>query len=227
MLPAGKPAKSAASQPLVDVLPSPSWRSTTVTAALVTAAGIGLLEHAEVDALHVRHLAGRGLPQRGRAGDQEGVELERLHRDVVPGGAQRVGDVVDRRVVARRARCPRVAVGVGDLLERLLVGHHALDGDALQQLADVVVRAVALGDACTGGAVTTAAPAARAATAPAASTRRVRVMDDLPVWSGPRPRARSAGPTQRRAVSNPLRDRHRRRPCPPTIRWVAMRRAGG
>ena len=36
MLPAGKPAKSVASHPLVDVLPSPSWRSTAVTAAVTS-----------------------------------------------------------------------------------------------------------------------------------------------------------------------------------------------
>ncbi len=36
MLPAGKPAKSAASQPLVEVLPIPSCRSTAVTAAVTS-----------------------------------------------------------------------------------------------------------------------------------------------------------------------------------------------
>ena len=36
MFPAGKPAKSAASQPLVVVLPRPSWRSTGVTAAVTS-----------------------------------------------------------------------------------------------------------------------------------------------------------------------------------------------
>ena len=36
MLPAGKPAKSAASHPLVEVLPIPSWRSTGVTAAVTS-----------------------------------------------------------------------------------------------------------------------------------------------------------------------------------------------
>ena len=34
MFPAGKPVKSVASQPLVDVLPRPSCRSTAVTAAV-------------------------------------------------------------------------------------------------------------------------------------------------------------------------------------------------
>ena len=36
MFPAGKPAKSAVSQPLVEVLPSPNWRSTPVTAAVTS-----------------------------------------------------------------------------------------------------------------------------------------------------------------------------------------------
>ena len=36
MFPAGKPVKSAASQPLVDVLPSPSWMSTGVTVAVTS-----------------------------------------------------------------------------------------------------------------------------------------------------------------------------------------------
>jgi hypothetical protein len=36
MLPAGKPAKSAASHPLVEVLPAPSMRSTGVTSAVTS-----------------------------------------------------------------------------------------------------------------------------------------------------------------------------------------------
>ena len=36
MFPAGKPAKSAASQPLVEVFPSPNWRSTPVTGAVTS-----------------------------------------------------------------------------------------------------------------------------------------------------------------------------------------------
>ena len=36
MLPAGNPAKSAGSQPLVEVFPIPSWRSTGVTAAVTS-----------------------------------------------------------------------------------------------------------------------------------------------------------------------------------------------
>ena len=36
MLPSGKPAKSSGSQPLVDVLPMPSWMSTAVTGAVTS-----------------------------------------------------------------------------------------------------------------------------------------------------------------------------------------------
>ena len=38
MLPAGNPSKSSGSQPLVDVLPRPSWTSTGVTAAVTSPA---------------------------------------------------------------------------------------------------------------------------------------------------------------------------------------------
>ncbi len=43
MFPAGKPAKSAASHPLVEVLPSPSWRSTAVTAAVTSPGSVWVI----------------------------------------------------------------------------------------------------------------------------------------------------------------------------------------
>ena len=43
MFPAGKPAKSAASQPLVDVLPSPSCRSTAVTSAVTSPGSVWVI----------------------------------------------------------------------------------------------------------------------------------------------------------------------------------------
>ena len=116
MFPAGKPAKSAASQPLVEVLPRPSCRSTAVTGGgHVT--GVGLVDHAEVDVLDVGHRVGRRLLERRRADLGERQVVERLDDRVVAGGLEPLDHVVDRRVVARQAGEPVAAVGVGDGLE--------------------------------------------------------------------------------------------------------------
>ena len=66
MFPAGKPAKSAASQPLVEVLPMPELQvDRRDVGGDVT--GVGLGDRPEVDALDVRDRAGRDLLQRRRA----------------------------------------------------------------------------------------------------------------------------------------------------------------
>ena len=112
-------------------------------------AGIGLFEHAVIDALDVRDLWCRGDPlQRGRAGDEEGVELERLDGDVVARGPQRVGDVLDRLVVARGSRCPRVAVRVGDRLESPSCANTPSTVTHSRSLSMVLFVRLHLDDAC-------------------------------------------------------------------------------
>ena len=73
-------------------------------------ARLGLLQYPVVRALHVRHLTRRGLCQRGRAGDQECVELERLDRHLVAGGRQacrRRSRPMRRSRASLRLSCPR------------------------------------------------------------------------------------------------------------------------
>jgi hypothetical protein len=71
------------------------------------------------------------------------VELELLSGHDVAGAFQALLDVVGRRVVTRSARRTCPAVLVGDLLEGLLVLEDAVQRDALEELADRVVGAVA------------------------------------------------------------------------------------
>ena len=73
MLPAGKPAKSPASQPLVDVLPSPSWMSTGGDRG-GDVTRLGLRRGAEVGALGVGDRVGAGLLELGRSDLLEGEE---------------------------------------------------------------------------------------------------------------------------------------------------------
>ena len=115
MFPAGKPAKSAASQPLVDVLPRPSWRSTFVTFAVTSPGSVWLIAPKSTPSTYVTH-AGRRL-QEGRGTNlREREVIERRHDRVVACRLERVDHVGDGLVVARQTREPVAAVGVRDLL---------------------------------------------------------------------------------------------------------------
>ena len=105
--------------------------------------GVRLRGHPEVGALHVGGRDRERLLQGGRPQLAEEQELELLPADDVAGALQPLLDVVGRRVVARGPGRARAAVLVGDPLECPLVLEHSLERDALQQLADRVVGAVA------------------------------------------------------------------------------------
>ena len=161
--PAGKPAKSAASQPGVASDARPGHRADR--GGDVAAAGV-----AED---RVGHRAGRSRRdplEHGGAERDEGVEHERLHLRGVAGGRQPLHDVVDRRVVAGGAGDAGAVVGVGDPLQRGLVLAHAGDGDALGQLGVGVVD-----PAAAGGGPATAPGAATHTEAAAPRVRRALV----------------------------------------------------
>ena len=143
MLPAGKPVKSAGlaaagrgvAEPELDVDRRDGGGDV---------AGLGVRRRGEVGVLDVGDRARSGLLQRRRADSSNTKKSNGWRGDLVAGGSHPLLDVVDRRVVPRRARCPCAVVVVGDRLERLLVLEHAIERDALEQLAHRVVVAVAL-----------------------------------------------------------------------------------
>ena len=100
MFPAGKPAKSAGSQPL---------RRRVADAELQVHGGdggcdvarIGLVDHTEVDALDVGHRARRRLLERRRTEFHEGEVVERLDHGLVPGGPEPRHHVVHGPVMTR------------------------------------------------------------------------------------------------------------------------------
>ena len=141
MFPAGKPAKSAASHPLVEVLPRPELQ-VDGRDGRGDVAGVGLGDRPEVDALDIGDRARRGLLEGRRADDLVREVVERLDLGVIAGGLERVDHVVDRGVVAREAGEAVAAVRVGDRLERRLVLADPLDPHALEQLVVRVVRPV-------------------------------------------------------------------------------------
>ena len=128
MLPAGKPAKSPVSQPLVDARSPTRLMSTAVTGADDRAATREV--HREVvDAEGVGHGRVRRGPRQRRAGEVDPLVAELLPGGGVAGVVEEPLDVVDRGVVAGRAGLPGVVVGVGDGLELVEVRHHPADGD--------------------------------------------------------------------------------------------------
>ena len=80
------------------------------------------------------------LLQDCRADHLEPDEVEGLARHGVAGRLQDLDGVIDRLVIASRARDTRVVVVVGDLLESRLVLSDALERHAFEQLRKRVVR---------------------------------------------------------------------------------------
>ena len=78
-------------------------------------------------------------------------EVERLPGHLVAGGLEDFDRVVDRLVIAGRARHPGPIVVVGDLLQGGLVLANAFDGHAVKKLLEGVVRPTSHGAVDTGG----------------------------------------------------------------------------
>ena len=142
MLPAGNPAKSVASQPLVDVLPARADVDRGDAARHV--AGLGVRRGREVRALDVGDRAGCGLLELGGPDLLEHEEVEGLDPDPVAGLLHALLDVLDGRVVAVGPGGPGAAVRVGDLLESPLVLHDPLERHAPEQAVEVDLPAAAL-----------------------------------------------------------------------------------
>ncbi len=131
MWPAGKPAKSPASQPLVEgAVTGEVDVDHLYRCGYATGARVG--HRCEVLVLHIGDRTGRRLRHRAPIEDELLVgELLPPHH--VSGIIEQVLDVDARGLVARRSCGTGAPVGVRDLLERLLMGEDALNGDRVAE----------------------------------------------------------------------------------------------
>ena len=141
-LPGVKPAKSAASQPAFDELGVGARRELVV----VRPPARRRSRHRCPSTSSSRNPCPSDVGPRVRRGARRTSACASSWKNgksngwtdrVVARGLELVDDVVHRRLVARRTRCAGAAVGVRDVLKRLLVPHHPGDGDRLSELGDL------------------------------------------------------------------------------------------